>query len=76
MRARKRRAAAEGRVPIFRSIQTKYALTYILVVAAIILVMNTYPLLMAQNMVFTSKESALKKQALAIGSAQQLVYGQ
>lgn len=56
-------------MPIFRSIQTKYALTYILVVAAIILVMNTYPLLMAQNMVFTSKESALKKQALAIGSA-------
>ena len=57
------------RVSLFRSIQTKYALTYILVVAAIILVMNTYPILMAQNMVFTSKESSLKRQALAIGSA-------
>ena len=56
-------------VPFLRSIQTKYALTYILVVAAIILILNTYPLVMAQNMVFTSKESTLKRQALTIGSA-------
>lgn len=59
----------EGRVPFWRSIQTKFALTYLLVVAAIVLVMNTYPLLMAQNMVFTSKESTLKRQALTIGNA-------
>ena len=59
----------EGRVPFFRSVQVKYALTYILVVAAILLVMNTYPLLMAENMVFTSKERGLKRQALTIGSA-------
>ena len=69
MSERKERRKARGRVPLFRSIQTKYALTYILVIAAIILIMNTYPLLMAQNMVFTSKESSLKRQALAIGSA-------
>jgi len=69
VKKRRAKAKAEGRVPLFRSIQTKYALTYILVVAVIILVMNTYPLLMAQNMVFTSKESSLKRQALAIGSA-------
>ncbi len=56
-------------VPLLRSIQTKYALTYILVVAAIILILNTYPILMAQNMVFSSKESSLKRQALTIGSA-------
>jgi len=57
------------KIPFFRSIQTKYALTYILVVAVIILVLNTYPILMAQEMVFTSKESTLKRQALTIGSA-------
>lgn len=57
-----------GRVPFFRSIQAKYALTYLLVVAAILIVMNTYPVLMAENMVFTSKESTLKRQALTIGS--------
>lgn len=59
----------DGRVPILQSLQTKYALTYILVVAAILLILNTYPVLKAQDMVFTSKESSLKRQALTIGSA-------
>ena len=57
------------RIPFRHSLQAKYALTYLLVVAAILIVMNTYPLLMAENMVFTSKESTLKRQALVIGSA-------
>ena len=57
------------RVPLFRRIQTKYALTYIMVVAVILLILNTYPILMAQNMVFSSKESSLTRQALTIGSA-------
>ncbi len=61
-------AARQKGVPFYRSIQTKYALTYLLVVAAILVVMNTYPVLMAENMVFTSKESTLKRQALVIGS--------
>ena len=59
----------EAKVPFSRSIQAKYALTYLLVVAAILIVMNTYPLLMVENMVFASKESTLKRQALVIGSA-------
>ena len=59
----------EAKVPFSRSIQAKYALTYLLVVAAILIVMNTYPLLMVENMVFASKESTLKQQALVIGSA-------
>lgn len=58
----------EKAVPFYRSIQAKYALTYLLVVAAILIVLNTYPVLMAENMVFTSKESTLKRQALVIGS--------
>ena len=59
----------EGKVPFFRSIQVKYALTYILVVAVILLILNTYPVLKVQDMVFSSKESSLKRQALTIGSA-------
>ena len=35
----------DGKVPVLRSLQTKYALTYILVVAAILLILNTYPVL-------------------------------
>ncbi len=62
-------AAREARLPFWRSIQAKYALTYLLVVVTILLVMNTYPLLMVENMVFSSKESTLKRQALVIGSA-------
>ena len=68
-RERQRMERRQGRVPFLRSIQAKYALTYLLVVAVIVLVMNTYPLLMAQNMVFSSKENTLKRQALTIGSA-------
>ena len=63
------KGARKGRVPFFRSIQVKYALTYILVVAVILLILNTYPVLKVQDMVFTSKESNLKRQALTIGSA-------
>ena len=69
MRGERGAAGKRGRVPFFRSVQVKYALTYILVTAVILLVMNTYPLLMAENMVFTSKERSLKRQALTIGSA-------
>ena len=67
--AAKKKAPKEARLPFWRSIQLKYALTYLLVVAAILIVMNTYPLLMVENMVFSSKESTLKRQALVIGSA-------
>ena len=63
----KRREREKG-VPFYHSIRSKYALTYLLVVAAILIVMNTYPLLMAENMVFTSKEETLKRQALVISS--------
>ena len=66
---RERQGEKAGRVPVWRSIQTKFALTYLLVVAAIVLVLNTYPLLMAQDMVFASKESTLQRQALTIGAA-------
>ena len=65
----KKTAPGGARLPFWRSIQFKYALTYLLVVAAILLVMNTYPLLMVENMVFSSKESTLKRQALVVGSA-------
>ncbi len=58
-----------SRVPFWRSIRVKYALTYLLVVAAIIIVMNTYPLIMVEDMVFSSKAAALRRQALVIGSA-------
>ena len=68
-REEKQDPARSGRIPFWRSIQMKYAITYLLLVAAILIVMNSYPLIMAQNMVFTSKENTLKRQALVIVSA-------
>ena len=58
-----------GRVSLFRSVQAKYAVTYLIVIAIVILLLNTYPLYMTQDMVFHSKESSLKRQALAISTA-------
>ena len=58
-----------GRVSLFRSVQAKYAVTYLSVIAVIILLLNTYPLYMTQDMVFHSKESSLRRQALAISTA-------
>ena len=57
---------AGARVPFWHSIRSKYALTYLVVIAAVICLLNTYPLLMAQNMVFKSKETALKSQTAAV----------
>jgi len=58
-----------GRISFFHSVQLKYALTYLLLIALVLVLMNTYPLLMAEDMVYKSKESSLKRQALAIGAA-------
>ena len=66
---RENREVKAGEVPFFYSLQGKYVATYLLLVVAIVLVLNTYPLIMAQNMVFSAKEASLKRQALAIGSA-------
>ena len=56
-------------VPFFHSIQVKYALTYMLLIAAVLILLNTYPLVMAQDMVFKSKETAMKSQALTVSTA-------
>lgn len=58
-----------GEVPFVHSIQGKYVATYLMLVVVIVLVLNTYPLLMAQNVVFSTKEVSLKRQALTIASA-------
>lgn len=57
-----------GRVPFWQSIQIKYAAIYLLVVATVVLLLNTYPVIMAQDMVFKSKESALQSQAAVVAS--------
>ncbi len=59
---------ATGRVPFWQSIQVKYAMIYLLVVATVVVLLNTYPVLMAQDMVFRSKETSLQSQASVVAS--------
>lgn len=57
------------KVPLWRSLQTRYALTYIVVIAAVLVLLNTYPVLASQQLVFQSKQTSLQSQATVIASA-------
>ena len=57
------------KVPLWRSLQTKYALTYLVVIAAVLVLLNTYPVLASQEMVFQSKQTSLQSQASVMASA-------
>ena len=57
------------RVPFWHSLQTKYALTYMAVIAAVLILLNTYPVLASQQLVFRSKQSSIQGQAAVIASA-------
>ncbi len=55
-------------MPILRSLQTKVALSYIGIIAAVLLVMNTYPLLASQDLAVNSKQTALASEASVLAS--------
>jgi len=41
------------------SLQTKFGVSYILVIIGMLILLNTYPILVSQNMMFKSKETAM-----------------
>ena len=57
------------RVPFVHSLQTKFMLSYGAIILALVIFLNTYPILISQNMVFQSKRDALWRQADIITSA-------
>lgn len=57
-----------GKVPFFNSLRTKFALTYVAVIAAVVVLLNTYPVFASQNLVFQSKQAALWNQATTLAS--------
>ena len=57
------------RVPFFSSLQFKYTASYLVIFAVVLILMNTYPLIASQELLFTSKRDALKSQAAVISSA-------
>lgn len=62
-------AAATQKIPFWRSLRTKYVLTYLIIIAAVLVLLNTYPVLVSQDMVFKSKQTSLQSQASVMASA-------
>ena len=60
---------AVKKVPLFRSLQLKYALAYLVVIALVLLLMNTYPIIASQDQVFKSKQTSLQTQANVLSSS-------
>ena len=56
------------RVPFFSSLQVKYALSYLAIFVAVLVLLNTYPLIASQDLLFASKRDSLKSQTAVIAS--------
>ena len=61
--------STRGKVPFFASIQAKYAFSYLSVLLIVVVLLNTYPLLAAQDLLFNSELDSLKNQANVMSSA-------
>ena len=57
------------KVPFWRSLRMKYAATYLALIAAVLMLLNTYPILASQQMVFQSKQTSLQSQVSVMASA-------
>ena len=53
----------------FLGVRTKFLLSYISILAIVVLVMNTYPIIISRNIVFKSKQTSLVSTANQIGIA-------
>ncbi len=61
-------SADQERVPLIHSMQFKFAVSYILIILAVLLVMDTYPLVASQELVFKTKQTALQNEAAVVAS--------
>ena len=61
--------AKKKQVPFFASLQVKYAMSYLAIFAVVLVLLNTYPLIASQDLLFASKRDSLKSQAAVMASA-------
>ena len=59
----------KNKVPFFASLQVKYAVSYLVIFAVVLVLLNTYPVVASQDLLFTSKRDSLKSQAAVMASA-------
>ena len=57
------------KVPFFASLQVKYAMSYLAILAVVLVLLNTYPVLASQDLLFSSKRDSLKSQTAVMASA-------
>ena len=58
--------SAVSRPSILHSMQLRLAMGYVLVIGLLLVLLNTYPLLMTQNLMFRSQQTALENQATLV----------
>lgn len=51
------------------SVQLKFALTFLVLIAGLMVMLNTYPTIVSRDLVFTSKQNSLQTQANVMSSA-------
>ena len=56
-------------MPFWRSLRVKYAMTYLVIVAAVVVLLNTYPVMVTQTLAYQSKQTSLQNQASVLASA-------
>ena len=61
--------AGRGKLRSKATLQLKFSLSYILVIAAVLVLLNSYPLLVSQNLMVTSTQNGLKSTTKVIESA-------
>ena len=54
---------------ITNSVQLKFALTFLALIAALLVMLNTYPTMVSRDLVFASKEKSMQSQAGVMSSA-------
>ena len=59
----------KGKVPFYSSLQMKYAASYLVIFVVVLVLLNTYPLRVSQDLLFASKRDSLKGQAAVMASA-------
>lgn len=59
-------APQENRPKVRRSLQTRLAIGYAAIIAALLILLNTYPLITTQNLMFRSQQTALQNQAALV----------
>lgn len=64
-----RKEREHNKIPLRSRLQLKFAISYLVLIVSVLALLNTYPIIVSQDMVFKAKQSSLQNQASVIASA-------